>query len=50
MGNDWNSFGHFWAIFMANLWKVYALKLHGIILLRIELITFRFAYGRDRNF
>ena len=32
-----------------NLWKIYARKLRGIILLQFELITFRFAYGRSQN-
>ena len=41
--------GHFVAIVMVNLWKRYAQKLHKIILLQFELITFRFAYGRNQN-
>ena len=36
-------------LFMVNLWNRYAKKLRNIILLRFELITFRFAYTRTRK-
>ena len=39
----------FVGIFKVNLWKSYALKLRGNILLQFELITCRFAYMRNLN-
>ena len=39
-------FASFGPAFMVSLWKRYAYKLRGIILLHFELISFRFAYGR----
>ena len=43
---DCKTYDHFWDIVMVNLWKRYAQKLHIIILLQFELVTFRFACGR----
>ena len=34
---------------MVNLWKRYGQKVRSIILLHWGLVTFRFAYGRDRT-
>ena len=40
---------YFWTIFMVNLWERYAQELRWIIVLHFGLVTFRFAYGKDRK-
>ena len=40
---------HVWVFFMVNLWKRYGQTLRRIILLHLGLVTFRFAFGRNRT-
>ena len=38
-----------WVIVIIILWERYAQKVRGIIMLRFELITFRFVYGKPKQ-
>ena len=49
MKTYWTKYCYLWVMFMANLLKRYGKKLRSIILLHLGIVTFRFAYGKDRK-